>query len=60
MNKEKSKVKMTKNVVPKDFTLTLALIDAIPVLFFAAGMVRISLLYSSKLFLAGALLCLVG
>lgn len=51
------KPKMTKDVVPEGFTISLALVDAIPVLFFGASMIVISFLFSSKLFLFGALLC---
>lgn len=54
------KQKMTKDVVPEGFTLSLALTDAIPVLFFGASMVVVSFLFSSRLFLFGALLCLVA
>lgn len=52
------KVKMTKDTVPEDFTMTLALVDSLPVLFFGAGMIVVSILFSSKLFFLGALLCL--
>lgn len=49
---------VTKDTVPKDFTLNLALVDAIPVIFFGASMVVIAMLFSSWLFMIGALLCL--
>lgn len=49
---------VTKDTVPDNFTLKLALVDAIPVIFFGASMVVISMLFSSSLFLIGALLCL--
>ncbi len=49
---------MTKDTVPEGFTMTLALTDAIPVLFFGAGMIVVSVLFKSGLFLFGALLCL--
>lgn len=52
------KKKFDRNTVPKDFTLSLVLVDAIPVVFFGASAVVISLLFQSKLFLLGALLCL--
>ena len=55
-----SKHKMSKDIVPEDFTLGLALVDAIPVIFFGASAVVISLLFGSRLFLFGALLCLFG
>ena len=61
MSKNKTqKQKMTKDVVPEGFTLSLALTDAIPVLFFGASMVAVSFLFSSRLFLFGALLCLIA
>lgn len=49
-----SKVKMTKDTIPEDFTLTLALADAVPVLFFSATMLLVGLLFRSPLFLIGA------
>lgn len=49
---------MNRNVVPKDFTMGLALFDALPVLCFAGSMILISIKFSSKLFLLGSLLCL--
>ena len=54
------KQKMTKDIVPEGFTLSLALTDAIPVLFFGASMVAVSFLFSSRLFLFGALLCFIA
>lgn len=58
MSKKQTKPKMTKDTVPEGFTMKLALVDALPVLFFGGSMVVVSLLFSSRLFLAGALLCL--
>lgn len=52
--------KINRNTVPEDFTLSLVLVDALPVIFFGASAVVISLLFQSRLFLAGALLCLLG
>lgn len=51
------KPKITKDTVPEDFTLSLALVDALPVLFFGGSMILIALLFKSRLFLLGALLC---
>ncbi len=51
------KMKMTKDVVPDNFTLPLAIVDALPVLFFGGSMILIGLLFKSILFLVGALLC---
>lgn len=53
-----SKNKMTRDVVPENFTLKLAVVDAIPVIFFGGSMVVISVIFHSPLFLFGALLCL--
>ena len=49
--------KMTKDIVPENFTVLLALIDAIPVLFFGASMIAVSLIFDSVLFLIGAVIC---
>ena len=51
------KPKITKDTVPEDFTLSLALVDALPVLFFGGSMILTALLFKSRLFLIGALLC---
>ena len=51
------KPKITKDTVPEDFTLSLALVDALPVLFFGGSMILTALLFKSRLFLTGALLC---
>lgn len=51
-----AKQKMTRDVVPDDFTLSLALVDAIPVIFFGLSMLAISRLFDSTLFLIGAIL----
>ena len=51
-------MKMTKDIVPEGFTLSLALVDALPVLFFGGSMFLIGILFKSALFLLGALLCL--
>lgn len=42
------------NPVPDDFTLSLALVDALPVLFFAVSMVLVASRFSSMLFRIGA------
>ena len=51
------KPKMTRDTVPENFTLSLALVDALPVLFFGGSMVLIGLLFHSALFLLGAFAC---
>ena len=53
-----SRNKMTKDVIPNDFTLGLVLVDAIPVIFFGGSMVLAGVLFQSLLFIAGALLAL--
>ena len=52
-----NKPKMTKDTVPEKFTLSLAIVDALPVLFFGGSMILIGLLFRSPLFLIGAALC---
>ena len=49
--------KMTKDTIPENFTLPLALVDALPVLFFGGSTILIGLLFGSPLFIAGAALC---
>ncbi|MDO4803490.1 MAG: hypothetical protein Q4A32_01555 [Lachnospiraceae bacterium] len=52
--------KMTKDIIPEGFTLGLAFVDALPVIFFAGSMFLIGKGFSSTLFMIGALLCLAG
>lgn len=49
--------KISKDIIPEGFTIPLVLVDALPVIFFAATMIIISLLFASPLFLFGAILC---
>lgn len=59
MAKSKKKKKKNKNTdVPQDFTLALALTDAVPVIFFGGNMILAGLLFASRIFLFGAFLCL--
>ena len=51
------KQRMTRDIIPEDFTLSLALIDALPVLFFGGSIILIGLMFRKVLFLIGALLC---
>ena len=51
-----NKPKMTKDTIPENFTLSLALVDALPVLFFGGSMILIGLLFGSPLFMIGAAL----
>lgn len=43
-----------RNFIPEDFTLSLALVDALPVLFFSCSMVLIAGRFASILFCLGA------
>lgn len=52
-----SKNKINKDTIPQDFTLSLVLVDALPVLFFGASMILLGVIYSSLLFLLGAIAC---
>jgi len=49
--------KMTKDTVPENFTIGLALVDAIPVVFFGLTMILIGLIFKSWIFITGAILC---
>ena len=42
------------------FTLSLALVDALPVIFFGLSCIMIGLLFGSKLFIIGAVLCFLA
>lgn len=53
-----SRQKMTRDTIPEGFTLTLAAVDAIPVLLFGGSMILAGFLLKSILFLLGAGLCL--
>lgn len=57
MSSKMKNTKMNKNVVPENFTVSLALIDAIPVIFFGASMIAVSFIFDSYLFLTGAVIC---
>ena len=48
------KAKMIKDIVPEGFTMMLALVDALPVIFFAGSMFLIGQRFSSKLFMLWA------
>ncbi len=52
-----NKPKMTKDTLPDEFTLSLAAVDALPVLFFGASIILIGLMFKNPLFLIGAVLC---
>ena len=52
--------KITKRTIPEGFSVSLALVDLIPVVFFGISAVRIGSLFSSTLFMVGAGICLTA
>lgn len=52
--------KITKNTVPEGFTVAMALVDLIPVVFFGLSALRVGQLFRSTLFLLGAGVCLLS
>ena len=52
--------KMTKDTVPEGFSVVMALVDLIPVVFFGLSTVRVGRLFQSALFVTGALICLLS
>ena len=55
-----SKNKITKNTVPEGFSVSLALVDMVPVVFFGLSAIRAGILFHSAVFIAGAVVCLVS
>ena len=51
---------ITKDTVPEGFSVTLALVDLIPVVFFGLSAIRVGGLLSSPLFMLGAAICLIS
>ena len=47
--------KITKDTVPEGFSVVMALVDLIPVVFFGLSAVRVGRLFQSALFVTGAL-----
>lgn len=52
--------KINKNTIPEGFTMSMALVDAIPVLFFGIDAVLVGIMFQSPLFIAGAILCFLS
>lgn len=52
--------KMTKDTVPQDFSLGLALVDAVPVLFFGATTIVAGTILESPLFVVGAVISFIS
>lgn len=51
--------KITKRTIPAGFSVSLALVDLIPVVCFGLSAVRVGSLFSSTLFMIGAGICLI-
>lgn len=52
--------KMNKNIVPEGFTISMALIDGLPVLFFALMGIFLGIMLNSILFVVGAGVCFIS
>ena len=51
----KARNRMTKDTVPEGFSVPMALVDLVPVVFFGLSAVRLGSLFHSALFVAGAI-----
>ena len=56
----KARNRMTKDTIPEGFSVPMALVDLIPVVFFGLSAVRAGSLFRSALFVAGAAICLLS
>ena len=54
------KNKITKDTVPEGFTVAMAAVDLIPVIFYGLSCIRIGLLFHSTLFIVGSLISLIS
>lgn len=52
--------RMTKDTIPEGFTVPLVIVDMIPVVFFCLSAFRVGRLICSKIFVAGAIICLLS
>ena len=52
--------RMTKDTIPEGFSVPMALVDLVPVVFFGLSAVRLGSLFHSTLFVAGAVICLLS
>lgn len=57
---EKRRNRMTKDTVPEGFSVSMALVDLLPVLFFGLSAMTAGRLFHSALIVAGALVCLLS
>lgn len=56
----KARNNITKDTVPEGFSVSLALVDLVPVVFFGLSAVRVGELFESALFTFGAVVCLAA
>ena len=56
----KVRKRMTKDTIPEGFSVPMALVDLIPVVFFSLSAVKAGSLFHSTLFMAGAVICLLS
>lgn len=52
--------RMTKDTIPEGFSVPMALVDLIPVVFFGLSTMKAGSLFHSGLFMAGAVVCLLS
>ena len=57
---EKRRNRMTRDTVPEGFSVSMALVDLLPVVFFGLSAMTAGRLFHSALFVAGALVCLLS
>ena len=56
----KARNRMTKDTIPEGFSVPMALVDLLPVVFFGLSAVKAGSLFQSTLFMAGAAVCLLS
>ena len=56
----KARNRMTGETIPEGFSVPMALVDLIPVVFFGLSAVKAGSLFHSALFMAGAVICLLS
>lgn len=56
----KVRKRMTKDTIPEGFSVPMALVDLLPVVFFGLSAVKAGSLFHSTLFMAGAVICLLS
>ncbi len=56
----KARNRMTRETIPEGFSVPMALVDLIPVVFFGLSTMKVGSLFHSTLFIAGAAVCLLS